>query len=111
MLSHTPLMIEFRHLRPIVLLTIYALSGALSARAISADDAQAAAPSIEPKYLSNIQQITHDFTKAGEGYFSPDGKTIVFQAQPAEYMFYQIYTLPLDGLLQKGATSGRGVRD
>jgi Tol biopolymer transport system component len=33
--------------------------------------------------------------KAGEGYFSPDGKTIVYQAQPLDYPFYQIYTQPL----------------
>ncbi|HEY2881050.1 MAG TPA: biopolymer transporter Tol [Pirellulales bacterium] len=55
-----------------------------------------ATPSIESKYLKNIRQLTFDFTKAGEGYFSPDGKTAIFQAVPREYMFYQIYTLPLD---------------
>ena len=34
--------------------------------------------------------------KAGEGYFSPDGRRIVFQAVPKEYPFYQIYTQSLD---------------
>jgi Tol biopolymer transport system component len=33
--------------------------------------------------------------KAGEGYFSPDGKQIVYQAQPLDYPFYQIYRQPL----------------
>ena len=29
----------------------------------------------ESQYLSNIRQVTRDFVRAGEGYFSPDGKT------------------------------------
>jgi Tol biopolymer transport system component len=54
-------------------------------------------PSIESQYLSNIRQITHGFAKAGEGYFSPDGKTIIYQAVADPYPFYQIYTQPLAG--------------
>ncbi len=54
-------------------------------------------PSIEPQYLSNMRQITHGFLKAGEGYFSPDGKTIIYQAVADPYPFYQIYTQPLVG--------------
>src|SRR5205823_13964522 len=53
--------------------------------------------SIEPKFLSNIRQVTSGFVKAGEGYFSPDGKQIIYQAQPLDYPFYQIYTQPLRG--------------
>ena len=41
--------------------------------------------------------MTSGFVKAGEGYFSPDGKTIIYQAVPKDYPFYQIYTQPLDG--------------
>jgi Tol biopolymer transport system component len=52
--------------------------------------------SIEGQYLSKVRQITSGFVKAGEGYFSPDGQTIVFQAVPEDYPFYQIYTLPLE---------------
>ena len=33
--------------------------------------------SVEGKFLSNIRQVTSGFEKAGEGYFSPDGKTLV----------------------------------
>ncbi|MEC8336895.1 MAG: hypothetical protein VXZ84_01990, partial [Planctomycetota bacterium] len=51
----------------------------------------------EATYLSNVRQVTDSFAKAGEGYFSPDGKQIVFQAVPLEYPFYQIYKQPLDG--------------
>ncbi|MGD9722458.1 MAG: biopolymer transporter Tol [Pirellulales bacterium] len=68
----------------------------------------AAEESIESKYLSNVRQLTSGFTKAGEGYFSPDGKTIVYQAVPAEYMFYQIYKQPLAGGEPQLISTGRG---
>jgi Tol biopolymer transport system component len=53
--------------------------------------------SIEGKTLTNIRQVTRGMQKAGEGYFSPDGKSIIYQAVPLDYMFYQIYTQPLSG--------------
>ncbi len=53
--------------------------------------------SIEPRYLLNIRQITRGFEKAGEGYFSPDARTIIYQAVEDPYPFYQIYTQPLVG--------------
>ena len=37
----------------------------------------------ESRHLKDIRQVTFGFAKAGEGYFSPDGKTVIFQA--AEY--------------------------
>jgi Tol biopolymer transport system component len=43
----------------------------------SAEDA-----ALEGRYLKNIRQVTTGFPRAGEGYFSPDGKSIVFQAYP-----------------------------
>ena len=61
----------------------------------------------EATYLSNVRQVTDSFAKAGEGYFSPDGKQIVFQAVPLEYPFYQIYKQPLDGKAELIST-GRG---
>jgi len=64
--------------------------------------------SIEAKFLSNIRQVTDGFEKAGEGYFSPDGETIVYQAIRREYPFYQIYTQPLDGDRPKLISTGRG---
>jgi len=64
--------------------------------------------SIESNYLSNIRQITNGFEKAGEGYFSPDGKNIIYQAVRREYPFYQIYTQPLDGDRPKLISVGRG---
>ena len=36
--------------------------------------------SIEPDFLGNVRQVTSGFVKAGEGYFSPDMKTVIYQA-------------------------------
>src|SRR4051812_19350373 len=51
----------------------------------------------EAAHLRNIKQLTRDFVRAGEGYFSPDGKTIIFQAEEKDSgnPFYQIFTLDL----------------
>ncbi|HEY2784564.1 MAG TPA: biopolymer transporter Tol [Fimbriiglobus sp.] len=48
----------------------------------------------ESKHLANIKQLTFDFVRAGEGYFSPDGKTIIYQAEEKNSgnPFYQIFT-------------------
>lgn len=66
--------------------------------------------SIESTYLTNIKQLTSpdDFEKAGEAYFSPDQKTIVYQAVADGYPFYQIYTQPLAGGKAKRISTGRG---
>ena len=64
--------------------------------------------SIEGKFLSNVHQVTSGFVKAGEGYFSPDGKRIIYQAQPQDYPFYQIYTQSLAGGRPKLVSTGRG---
>ena len=51
------------------------------------------APS-ERQYLSRIRRLTVDGKRAGEGYWSPDGKRLVFQSErdPAN-PFYQIFVL------------------
>jgi Tol biopolymer transport system component len=66
--------------------------------------------SVESRYLSNIRQITtpSQFVRAGEGYFSPDAQTIVFQAITAGYPFYQIYTKSMPGGEPKLLSTGRG---
>src|SRR5206468_440948 len=74
----------------------------LTAASASADDP------VEPTFLSNVRQVTSGFVKAGEGYFSPDGQQIVYQAQPLDYPFYQIYTQPLAGGRPKRISTGRG---
>jgi Tol biopolymer transport system component len=51
----------------------------------------------ESAYLKNIRQVTFDFVRAGEGYFSPDGKQIIFQAEEkGENPFYQIFVMDLE---------------
>ena len=49
----------------------------------------------EARYLKSIRQVTSGFSKAGEGYFRPDGKAIIFQAARPGEEDYQIYTLDL----------------
>jgi Tol biopolymer transport system component len=64
--------------------------------------------SIEPKFLTTPEQVTHGFVKAGEGYFSPDGASIIFQAVSKDYLFYQIYIQPSAGGEPRLVSSGRG---
>jgi Tol biopolymer transport system component len=83
------------------------------AAALFVTDTLSAQDSIEPKFLTSIRQVTSGFVKAGEGYFSPDGKQIVYQAQPLDYPFYQIYMQPLAGatagsIRPKRISTGRG---
>ena len=51
----------------------------------------------EGEYLANVRQLTTGFARAGEAYFSPDGKRIVFQAEEKETgnPFYQIFVQDL----------------
>lgn len=51
----------------------------------------------EAAHLRNIRQLTHDFVRAGEGYFSPDGQQIIFQAEEKDSgnPFYQIFVMDL----------------
>src|SRR5262245_33773584 len=53
----------------------------------------------ESVHLQNIRQLTFDdaFARAGEAYFSPDGKTILFQAEEkgSDNPFYQIFSMDL----------------
>ena len=65
------------------------LSLALSFGADAADGWKVA----EAAHLKNITQVTRDFVRAGEGYFSPDGKKAIFQAEEKDSSnpFYQIF--------------------
>jgi Tol biopolymer transport system component len=66
----------------------------------------------ESAYLKNIRQLTIDdvFVRAGEGYFSPDGRTIIFQAEEkgAKNPFYQIFTMDLVSGKFRRVSTGRG---
>ncbi len=80
----------------------------LPAVAILAASTAEADESIEGKYLSNVRQVTSGMVKAGEGYFSPDGETIIYQAVPHGYPFYQIYKQPLEDGTPQLISTGRG---
>ena len=65
--------------------------------AASIGSAPPAAAATEPKFLSNPRQLTLDGRRAGEGYFSADGRKLVFQSErePGN-PFYQIYLMDLE---------------
>jgi Tol biopolymer transport system component len=91
--------------------TIVCFSALLSISFFAATAARAdEAKSVESTYLKNIRQVTSGMAKAGEGYFSPDGKQIIYQAVPLDYPFYQIYTQPLTGdeIVPRRLSTGRG---
>lgn len=48
------------------------------------------------RFISRTRQLTFEGRRAGEGYFSPDGKMLVFQAERYQgNPFFQIYTLDM----------------
>lgn len=51
----------------------------------------------EGTYLKNIKQVTSEYVRAGEGYFSPDGSKIIFQAEEKSTgnPFYQMFVQDL----------------
>lgn len=50
----------------------------------------------EAAFLSNIRQLIFEGHRSGEGYFSQDGKAIIFQSErEPDNPFYQIYILDL----------------
>ena len=52
---------------------------------------------IESEFLSRSRQLIFDGRRSGEGYFSPDGKQMVFQSErELSNPFYQIYRLDLE---------------
>lgn len=62
----------------------------------------------ESEHLKNVRQVTFGLPRAGEGYFSPDGEWIVYQAYPVGYPFYQIYLQRLDDRVPERISPGRG---
>jgi Tol biopolymer transport system component len=48
-------------------------------------------------FMSRARQLTFEGRRAGEGYFSPDGKHLIFQSERmSDNPFFQIYTLNLE---------------
>ena len=69
------------------------LSLALLTPADSPDDWKAR----EAVHLRNVRQVTSGLVRAGEGYFAPDGKRIIYQAEEKDTgnPFYQIFVQDL----------------
>jgi Tol biopolymer transport system component len=63
----------------------------------------------ERDFLTRIRRLTVEGRRAGEGYWSPDGKRLVFQSErePGN-PFYQIYTLDLGTADVKRISPGMG---
>jgi Tol biopolymer transport system component len=91
-------------------------TGQATAPALSAEEVAR----LEAAHLTNIRQVTFGLSRSGEGYFSPDGRLIIFQAvpHPPASIFhhplpdeegYQIFLGPLeeDGPL-KMVSTGKG---
>ena len=51
----------------------------------------------EAQFLSRVRQLTLEGRRSGEGYYSPDGKNIIFQSEREKgNPFYQIYIMSLE---------------
>lgn len=63
----------------------------------------------ETAHLKNIRQVTRGFVRAGEGYFSPDSKHIIFQAEETgENPFFQMFVMELAGGQYRRLSPGVG---
>jgi Tol biopolymer transport system component len=63
----------------------------------------------ERDFLSRVRRLTVEGKRAGEGYWSPDGKRLVFQSErESGNPFYQIYTLDLTTGESKRISPGIG---
>ena len=63
----------------------------------------------EAAFLKNIRQLVLQGSRSGEGYFSPDGKKLIFQSEREEgNPFYQIYILDLETGESHRVSPGKG---
>lgn len=63
----------------------------------------------EGRFLAHTRQLTFEGRRSGEGYFSPDGKALIFQSErePGN-PFYQIYILDLESGDTRRVSPGTG---
>ncbi|HRQ90552.1 MAG TPA: peptidase M28, partial [Bacteroidia bacterium] len=91
-----PFSARFKRVGSLTLPCLLALVGLHPAPAEEPLDAEAAAKA-EAALLSGVRQLTFEGLRAGEGYFSADGKEMVFQSEREEgNPFYQIYRMDLE---------------
>ncbi len=96
----------------VVLVALWVCMSWRASFAVTPPMAPSDAVKAESKFLKNIDQLTQTsmgLHNAGEAYFSPDGKTIIFQATPVGESEYQIYTMNLDTRKLKMVSTGKGA--
>lgn len=82
----------------VLVLLVAAVSG------LAADDSAQ-----EKRFLSNPRQLVFEGKRSGEGYFSPDGKKLIFQSErETENPFYQQYILDLESGETTRVSPGKG---
>jgi len=92
---------RYKRLVALTVLTPMLLTSALITSTSSAEDITttdvAKANAMEAVMLSGVRQITFEGLRSGEGYFSRDGRMMVFQTErdPAN-PFYQIFTMDME---------------
>jgi Tol biopolymer transport system component len=93
---------------PAMVVLRIAVGAALAAATLAAQQ-PASAPLQERDFLTRVRRLTVEGRRAGEGYWSPDGKRIVFQSErePGN-PFYQIYVLDLTTGETKRISNGVG---
>ncbi|HEV2840112.1 MAG TPA: M20/M25/M40 family metallo-hydrolase [Chthoniobacterales bacterium] len=90
--------------RNLVRLLLFALSLGCVCR-----NAEAEENKDEARFLSNARQLIFEGRRSGEGYFSPDGKALIFQSErEPDNPFYQIYALDLTSGDTERVSPGRG---
>src|SRR6185436_4605930 len=57
------------------------VAGGLAAIAVAGTLAQQPAESPERQFLSRVRRLTVEGRRAGEGYWAPDGRSLVFQSE------------------------------
>jgi Tol biopolymer transport system component len=88
---------------------ILTLAAVIAAQPAEPKRSVADADASEARHLSNVRQVTFGFGRAGEGYFRPDGKAVIFQASDTPRGDYQIYTLDLaPGARPVRVSTGKG---
>ena len=100
--SRDNLSLMSRRLLALLLPLFLALGASLASQQTSTSDQ-------ERDFLTRIRRLTVEGKRAGEGYWSPDGKRLVFQSErePGN-PFYQIYTLDLSTGDTKRVSPGIG---
>ena len=81
----------------------------LAATPATAQEEEKLSPETERQFLTDIRQLTFEGRRSGEGYFSRDGRKMVFQSErePGN-PFFQIYVMDMDTGDVTRVSPGRG---